>query len=275
MLKLIYDSVDEIPENYRDLYTEKNGKWHFTAIAGIKTQDDITSIQGALDNEKAAHAETKSKLAKWNDLDPEETHQKLDRIPELEAAAQGTLDQHKIDEIVNNRVEGTISSRLAPLERQVKNLTDENATLTDENATLKGAATQRTVQDDVRAAMTKLKVIPEAYDDVLMYGDKLFQVQEDGAVVTRDGVGVTPGIAPEVWLQEVQTAKPHWWPPSTGGGAPGGKHQGGFANNPWSAEHWNRTAQAQMIRDDRQKAEQMAKSAGVDLMNAQQPKPKS
>lgn len=271
MLKLIYDSVDDIPDGYKDLYTEKSGKWHFTAIAGIKTQDDINNVQRALDNEKAEHAKTKEKLAAWGDLDPEKTQGQLDKIPELEAAAQGALEKAQIDEIVERRVEATINTRTAPLERQITTLTGERDALGEENTTLKADRTQRQIHDVTREAMTKLKVIPEAHEDVLMYSDRIFEVLDDGNIVTRDNVGVTPGISPEVWLTDMQQSRPHWWPASQGGGAPGAGAGRSLGDNPWSHGGWNLTKQAQMIRDDPNKAEQMAKAAGVAKIGGRRP----
>jgi hypothetical protein len=102
-------------------------------------------------------------------------------------------------------------------------------------------------------------------DDVLMLGERVFEVTDDGAVVTRDGVGVTPGIAADIWLSEMQDKRPHWWPASTGGGANGGSGNNNFAKNPFSREHWNLTEQGQAIRTDRAKADRMAQAAGTKI----------
>ena len=72
-LKAIHDTIDDIEEPYRDLYTEKNGKWELTGIAGAFTQANMDRVQAALDKERAEHKATQDKLAVWADRDHEET----------------------------------------------------------------------------------------------------------------------------------------------------------------------------------------------------------
>ena len=40
-LQATHDKLDDIPEAYRDLYTERDGKYELTGIAGIKTAADV------------------------------------------------------------------------------------------------------------------------------------------------------------------------------------------------------------------------------------------
>ena len=107
--------------------------------------------------------------------------------------------------------------------------------------------------------------MPEAIDDALMYADSMLEITEDGRIVTRDQVGVTPGIDPTVWLSEMQQKKRHWWPASQSGGAAGSNGGGVGGDNPWSASGWNLTRQAEMMDQDAARAEQMARSAGTTI----------
>ncbi len=126
--------------------------------------------------------------------------------------------------------------------------------------------TNRTIGEAVHKACTASKVIDTAIEDVKMLGGHIFEINDEGLVLTRDQIGVTPGIAPDIWLSEMQEKRPHWWPVSTGGGSKGGTSGGpGFTNNPWSGEHWNLTAQAKAINEDRTKAERMAIAAGTTI----------
>ena len=48
------------------------------------------------------------------------------------------------------------------------------------------------------------------------------EIQDKGLIaprITRDNVGVTPGIDPAVWLSEIQAKRPHWWGEMVGTGA--------------------------------------------------------
>ncbi len=269
-LNTLYDSVDDIPEtieDFRSLFTEKGGKFELTGIAGIQTAANVERLQGGLTKERLDHKATKEKLSVWGDLDHTDVVAKLDRFPDLEAAASGKLDEAAIEEIVSKRVEGTLRSKLSPLERENKKLATVNQELTVANADFAQANTQRRVHDSVRKALTTAKVIPEAHEDALLLADRIFEITEEGAVVTRDQVGVAPGLDPAGWLTEIQEKRPHWWPASAGGGARGSGTGGNFSGkNPWSSENWNMTEQARIYRDKGQEyAGKMAVAAGTTI----------
>jgi len=269
-LQAIHDTIDDIPEVYRDLYTEKGGKFELTGIAGVKTQADFERVQSALLKERNDHQQAKQALEPWSALgDLEELQSKLDKLPELEAAAAGKLDEAAIDEIVNRRVEGTIKSREAPLQRQLSQAEKELNALREENQTFKVQNTRRAIHDTVREALVEQKVIPEAHEDALFLAERVFEVTEDGTIVTRDGVGVTPGVEAGVWLQDMQDKRPHWWPPSQGGGAAGAGRGAGTmsgSSNPWSADGWNVTKQMEVVKSKgREYGAQMATAAGTTL----------
>lgn len=269
MLKHIYDKLEDIPEAFRALYTEKNGKWELTGISGIKTQADFDRLNSSLEAERTDHASTKEKLKVWGDLKPDEVKATLDRVPELEAAADGKLDEAKFDELVNKRVEGVIASRLSPIERELGEVKKTNEELTTSNESLNSDKRTRLIHDAVREVITAEKVIPEAVDDVLLYADKLFEVRsDDNAIVTRDGVGVSQGLTPAIWIKEMQEKRPHWWGTSSGGGGPGtGNGPGSIKENPFSHEHWNMTRQGEMVRgpNGATVAAEAAKRAGTTV----------
>lgn len=266
-LQAIHDNVDDIPEQYRDLYSERDGKWELTGVTGVKTQADIDRLQNSLVKERNDHKITKEALGVWGDLKHEDVVKQLDRIPELEAAANGGIDETKMNELV----EGRIKTRLAPIER-------ENATLKQTVEEQTGTITQyetaertRKIHDAVREfalPASGAKMLDTAIDDANMLAERIFEIREDdGAIVTRDNVGVTPGIGVDAWLVEMQEKKPHWWPTSGGGGSrgAGGGGQGGLTNNPWSKESWSLTEQGKAMRENPTRAEQMMKAANAKV----------
>lgn len=268
-LKAVYDKQDDIPEsvdNFRELFVEKNGKWELTGIGGVKTLADVQRIERAKQQEAEAHRATKAKLEAWGDMNHDEVLAKLDRIAELEAAAGGKIDDAKIEELTTRRVEATLKSKVGPLEREAAKLRKE---LEDAGVKVKdyeSKEVRRTIHDRTRAALAAAKVLPEAHEDALILAERVFEVV-DGAVVTRDGVGVTPGLDPAGWLGEIQDRRPHWWPASSGGGARGsGGGGGGMAKNPWSYDHWNQTEQARVEKEKGpERAAQLAASVGSTL----------
>lgn len=268
MLELIYEAATDIPSGFASLYTEKDGKWHLTGVNGMKSQGDIDRLQTALTKERTDHAAAKAALAPFTALGKtaDELTALVDEEPTLRtqaAANGGKIDQAQIDQLV--------AAKVAPLERQITQLTATNAELTATNGELTGSIKNGKIKDALRAAGVELKVVDTAYDDVAMYGERIFDVLDDGSVVTKDGVGVTPGLDPKAWLTDQQKARPHWWPQSVGGGAGGGKGPGGVTN-PWSKDGWNLTAQGAFTRTHGEEAARnMAKAVGSDIGQTRPP----
>lgn len=268
-LKFVVDSLDDVDEKYHDLYTEKDGKYEFTGVDGLKTQADIDRLQTALTKERADHKALKERVKIFDGRKFEDIVSDLDRIPELEAAAKNGEGKN-VDELV----EAKLKSKLAPVERERDKLAKELQEARDNITAFEAKDRTRSIHDSIRAAIAKQTGFQAgAVEDALMYGERLFEVTEEGSVVTKDNVGVVPGISPEVWLQEMQQKKAHWWAASQGGGAAGNRGGNSYAKNPFSAEHWNLTEQGKLIRENRQKAEQMAKAAGTQIGGAK-PQPK-
>lgn len=263
MLKLSYEKAEDIPEKYRDLYEEKDGNFVLIKIEGMKTGEDVARLQTALDKERKDHKATKDKLKPYLDIGaPDEVQAKLDKLPELEAIAEGKVDDAKINQLVETR----IKARMAPIERENKQLKEKNGELEGQVKELGGKIFKTSLESHIRGIAEKLKVVPTAIDDIVMYGERIFEQTEDGKFVTKDGVGVTPGLSPEMWLQDQQKSRPHWWPASQSGGAGGGgggRTIHGVDKNPWSKEHWNLTEQGRLVRElGTEKAAEVAKTAG-------------
>lgn len=276
VLKAIHDTLDEIPEVYRDLYTQKGEQFELTGVGGIKTQNDVDNMVRARDHEKSEHEKTKVLLNVWGDLKHDEVQSQLDRMPELEAASKGKLDEAEIEAIVTRRVDGTIKSKLASPERRIRELEKENGELKEVNGKLTETARIRGIDDALDIALVKTKVIDDAREDAKFQGRHIFEKRaDDGAIVTKDLVGVTPGLDPEAWLLEVQPRKRHWWGESVGGGSRGSGATTPFTGkNPFSHEHWNRTAQAAIHSDKGPEyAKQMASAAGTTV-GGKKPEPK-
>jgi hypothetical protein len=115
--------------------------------------------------------------------------------------------------------------------------------------------------------MDAAKIRPEAREDILNGYERLFELDDENKAITRDNVGVTPGMDAESWLTEIGESKPHWYGESRGGGARtvrGSVVMRG--ENPWSNENWNMTKQGEILRTrGEQIAEQMAKAAGTSV----------
>jgi len=261
-LEITYDSIDAVPEAFRGLYSEDNGKAVLTHVNGLKTQQDIFNVQEALRKERADHAAAKQALQPWTRLgdDPTKIQAQLDRITELEAAAGGSLDETKLQSLVEAR----LSQKTAPLERQLRETATTLETLQTENSNLKNSLLNRDRNDAIRAVAIEMKVLPTAIPDVEMVAGMFLERDETSGqfIVKADAKGVTPGADVKQFLKEMQIQRPHWWPTSQGGGAGGGRGMGDSEDNPWSVKGWSLTKQGQYIREHGlAKAEEAAKSA--------------
>ncbi len=271
-LKTIYDKQDDIPEQFQELFTERAGKWELTGIAGVKTQTDVDRLTEGLRKEREDHKIAKDKLTVWGDMDHPQIIKDLDELKEARVRleqGEGKIDEEKISAIVIARVATETAPVKRDLEKALADIVEKDVLITD----FRSNETTRTVTDAVRSAAVVSKIIDTAMDDVIMLGERMFEITEDGKVLTKDKVGVTPGIEPDIWLSEMKERRPHWWPVSTGGGAGGSGSGAGFSDNPFSNEHWNLTKQGAAVTEDRGRAERMAKAAGT-IIGGQRPVPR-
>ncbi len=261
-MKAVYKEGEEIPEEFKEHY-KLVGKDHILDIDGFTVHPDAKKLTDEAAQRRIEVKKAKDALAAFSGLEPEEVRTQLARIPELEAAA-GQIDDTKINTIVETR----IKAKLAPLERERDTLKLKVGEQDTEIQTFKRDNTVRTIREAVTGAARKAKVVEPAVEDAVLLAERLFEVAEDGNVVTKDNVGVTPGITAEYWLQDMQEKRPHWFGQSSGGGAGPGRGGANFSENPFSHEHWNLTKQGQLVRMDRPKAEKAAKAAGTTIGGA-------
>ena len=215
-LKAVVDNLNDVPEHFHEAYVERDGKY-FLDVIGIKTDVDIARIQATLSAEREAHKATKAAFKVLDGYDLSDVVAKLDKYGELELLAEGAkIDEAKLNEMVEKR----IANRLTPIEREKNRLSDLAKELEGKVGQYQQQAKIRNIHDSLREACLAAKVRPEAVDDVLLWGEKICDYDEGlGKVVTRDNVGVTPGIDPAVWLSEIQAKRPHWWGEMVGTGA--------------------------------------------------------
>lgn len=285
-LKLVYDSDAEIPEGCAEFYEERDGKWHFVAIDGLKTDKDVAALKVAADKERKLRVEAQDKLKAFDKLqgmDPAELVGLADRVHELEgeledarAAAGGA---GKGEAAVKERIDAAVARATKVHERQLAKERSDHEETKKKLVEAEGRATGldgRIRTSAIEAALTdaasKQKVLGEAIPDVLNYRS-LFEAEEDPAtpgrmlVRTKDGAGVTPGLDPASWLSDQKGQRPHWWPVSQGGGARGAGGNGVAGDNPFSKTAPNITEAMRIAKADPTKATALAKQAGHASVN--------
>jgi hypothetical protein len=279
VLKTRYDDVNDIPEKYRDLYTEKDGKWILTGIEGANDADAVKRMGDQRDAARKELAAAKEKLAKFSklgegaDLDDllaakEKLEETLGELEELRAQSGG-----KGEEAVKARVDAATARVEQKLNREIKKLQDQIAEKETTVATEKKRGDeldQRIRRRTIEAALLKAaggaKVIDTARGDVLMYAGA-FEVDDldadEPVVRVKDNAGFTPGLAVDEWISDMKSKKPHWWATSQGGGAkgsPSGAPGGGA--NPFAKGSFNFTQASAAFKADPRKADMLAQQAG-------------
>lgn len=263
-LRREYATADEIPAELKALYVEKDGKFLLDVDGGVAGPDQA----GALDKERKRARELEKTLndlrKNLEGLDPAKAREALATLRQLEE--KGDLAelpealQTKVDAIVRKRTErmaADYQEKLAAAEGQVK--------------TLNGRLEELLIDNGLRTAAAKSGVKPSAIDDVVLYGRTQWKLDKDGKPVPMKGDEVLYGkdgktpMSPDEWLADRSTDRPHWFEPSTGGGAKGS----GARPGPGNSVHLTRE-QAQDPRLYRAAKEQAAK-AGVDLTIAPLP----
>lgn len=264
-LKAVLENLDDLDPSLHDHYKkdDKSGKY----VLDLEDTESLPRVS-QLKNENAQwrikHKDVSTKLQTFSALgDLTEVQAKLDRIPELEAAAEGKLDETKI----NGLVEARLKTKLAPIERERDQYKTKVTELEGTVQEYTAKERQRMIGDSVRTAIGRSQGFnSHAVEDAIVFAERHLHVDEDGSVVTKEGVGVTPGVDAVVWLQEMQSKKPHWWGTTQGGGAQGnGKGGGAGGVNPFTHENWSLTEQGKLIKENRARAEQMAKAAGTTI----------
>lgn len=258
-LKSTVDKLDDVPEALHSEYVQQGDKY-VLQVEGMRPESEFTRVNGALTAERTAHTQLKQKISSTFGEDKfEDIRALLDKVPELELAAKGKLDEDQINGIVESRVK----TRLAPVERDLRSAQQRAQELEGKVGELTTKEKKRLIRDKAREAGTAAKLLPEAMDDFLLLADTVFEVREDdNEVVVREGTSYPAGVQPSVLLSDLQPKRPHWWGESRGGGAGGQRGGGGGSTNPFSKGAWNMTAQGQLMASDPAKAEQMAKAAG-------------
>lgn len=259
VMKAVLDNLDELDESLKEHYKQdaKSGKFvldidNHDALPVVRTLKD----ESAKNRIKARDAE--NKLKAFEPLgDIAKVQEQLDRIPELEALAEGKVDETKIEGLVNSR----LKAKTAPLERERDQLKQQLTAKEQEVEAFRTKDRTRTIREEVQREGRALKILDTALEDAVMLAERQLEVGEDGKIVTKESSG-NAGLDVKAWLTDLQPKRPHWWPASAGGGGRSGGSGGLGGENPWKADQWNLTKQGQIVREDPAKADRLAKAAG-------------
>lgn len=213
-LKAVVDFLDTVPEPVRELYAEKDGKFHL-AVEGLVPAERLNEFR---DTNINLAKTVKEMTEKYNGIDPAEwtaLQEQKRKIRDKEL-----IDAGKLDEL--------FAERLAPVRAAHEK---ELGAAREESATFKGQLENLLIDGVIRDAAAKSGVVPTGIPDLLRRGREVFKVV-DGKAVPMDGEKVIYGGNGEPkqvgeWIESLTSEAPHLFAPSKGTGAQGNSGNGG------------------------------------------------
>jgi len=237
-LKQWYTAAGEIPDSFRELYAEHEGKWILQTEPSL---DGIPKLQEALTTERTVRREVEKQLVdmktRYEGIDPDEHRKMQERVKGLDDA--DIYDRQGIEVLIAKRTD----SMRADHERQVGTLKRENDQLKTTAADLDRRWRQDRIKTALLDAVTKNGVYEKAVDDAVQRGLSVFTDLDDkGNVIAKNGDDTIYGkdgvnaLNPSEWITTLKASgqAPHLWPPSSGGGAPA-SHSGNGAGIDWNS----------------------------------------
>lgn len=216
-LKAMLESLEGIDESIAKLYEKgEDGKFHLSVDGMVP--------KSKLDEFRDTNVRLLKDMEKFKDVDPTKYRELLaehQKIQEKEWIEAGELDK-----VVNQRV----ASMRAEFETKESDYKKSNESMTRQLESL-------LIDNEVRAAATKLGVRPTAVDDVLLRAKTIYSIKE-GQVTPKDAKGqvlygkdgVTPMPITE-WVDSLKKSADHLFIPSNGGGAQGSGSSGPMNSN--------------------------------------------
>ena len=207
-LQAVLESLDEVPEGFRELYVEADGKYRLDAD-GVDALVDTSGLKSALAAERTAAKNAKAALAKYDGVDPE-------KYAELKAAAEAAEAQKlqtegKWEEMkdrltkAHEKVLGERDTEIQKRDRVIENLTVEN---------------------ELNAAIERAGVLPEHRKAVRA----LLRVEAKPSVQWENDVphGVMGDVAIAEYVESwAKTDEAAYYLPSSGAGGSGPKNGSG------------------------------------------------
>lgn len=225
-LQMILNSLDGVNEAIASEYKERDGKFELD-VSGVYTETDRNKLHGSLESERTEHKATKRRVAAFGEHTPE-TLAKLVEEHEQRGLEIETFASKGDPEAQEKLLDAKVKAKMGPHERELEKARKENLELRDENTGLVSAATSGAINNQVTKAF-KAKDLGAnilALEDVELWAERVFHKDDDGKIVSKDGVGVTPGLSPADVLKDMREAgqRPLWFGETVGAGATGGKN---------------------------------------------------
>lgn len=263
-------TLEDVPEPLREHYIERDGKYEIQ-VEGMKTVEDVSRVMESLRKERLDHDQAKARVRGFGEHTPESietlTASLEDTQLRLDAASkEGGPSDDDIDKLVENRAQ----QRVRPLERKITQLGTELESITGVNKKLAAEKRSGAILKDVLDAATAkdVGITADALPDVELWAERVFEQDDSGRILSKDGMGVTPGLSSKEVFADMKSSgqRRHWFGATVGAGATGGTGSGNDSASPYTKEGYNLTKAAQLSRSDPARAKRLAKAANREDM---------
>jgi hypothetical protein len=257
-------SLEDAPEGLAAYYVQDGDG--FSLDVDGPGQDDVDKLKSALANERDAHKTTKSRFS-GVDISAEDLQTLRDRADDLAFQLENAPKARDPQEL-EDRAELLAARKTRELDRELQTLREQNSSYVDAIKLHEAAANQRMLRDAAMDAISGekgIKLVDSAREDLIPFVERSFHLNDLGEIVSKEGVGLEPGLTIREALTEMQASgrRSHWFAQSTGAnasGSKGGSSAGG--PNPFAKDTFNMTEIGKLIRSDPARAKALAKAAG-------------
>jgi len=223
-LKLMYKDPAEIPEDFKDLYEEKEGVWH------LKLEDKVAP-KDKLDEFRQNNVKLMKQLKEYEDklkgVDPDEYKALKKKMKELEE--KKLLEAGKVEELVQRKAMEIKQS----YEDKLKELQKETQTVKKTAETYRDKLARTVIDSEVqRAVLSVAKPRKGAINDILLRAKTTWKITEDGTPLPFNDKGeiIQKDEGPLTfrdWAESLVEEAPYLFEGSGGGGGRGGNGGGG------------------------------------------------
>jgi len=231
MPELMFDTQDAVPEVFRSIATEKDGKFAINVVPKTEV-DEFRNNNLNLAKERDGYKSVIGRLQTDAGFDPADPDTFITSYGELKSIKQQVDDGKLVaDSSLESAVEAKTGEMKRSYETQIGDLKKNNGTLASENETLKAQITRNNINNQVMEAINHPDsgALPSATKHILREASEVFTVDENGSLVAKDaqghiiyGANGSDPLTPAEFLKNLEETSPFFFKSSQGGGSQGG-----------------------------------------------------
>lgn len=233
-LKATLKSLDSLPEDLHDLYTEVDGEFVLNVEDGdfkkrlSEFRNNNIDMAKKLEAAQEQITQLAAAVKQFEGLDPKLARDALDKMRANED--KKLLDEGKIEELIAQRTERMRQDHLT----QVDALSKKLEAASGEAKTFKSRLYDHMIDSSLQTAVTGVAAVrPGAMRDILARGRSLWRLEDNGDLVPRNekgdilyGKDGTRPMTMDEWSQGLLQEAPYLFEGSAGGGSRGNAGDG-------------------------------------------------